>query len=78
MQTTMLQRLRFYDVFTKNQDGSLTPKRVVNVNGITFGPGVAFGKGVNLGGVDFFQYEMLDIAAEENNGVLVIKGFYNK
>lgn len=78
METTMLQRLRFYEVFNKNPDGSLTPKRVVNVNGIIFGPGVSFGQGVNFGGVNFFQYEMYDIAAEEINGVLVIKGFYTK
>lgn len=78
METTMLLRLRFYDVFNKNADGSLTPKRVINVNGITFGPGVSFGPGVNFGGVNFFQYEMYDIAAEESNGVLIIKGFYSK
>lgn len=74
----MLHRIPFYSVFSKNPDGSLTPKRVINVNGITFGPGVAFGKGVNFGGVDFFQYEKFDIAAEEVESVLVIKGFYNK
>ena len=76
--TTMLQRLRFYDVFNKNPDGSLIPKRVINVNGIIFGPGVAFRQGVSFGGVDFFQYQMYDIAAEESNGVFIIKGFYTK
>jgi hypothetical protein len=74
----MLQRLRFYDVFTKNPDGSLTPKRVISVGGVTFGPGVSFGQGVSFGGINFFQYEMFDISVEETNGVLVIKGFYTK
>lgn len=74
----MLQRLRFHDIFRKESDGSLTPKRVINVNGITFGPGVAFGEGVSFGGVNFFEYEMYDIATEEINGVFVIKGFYKR
>lgn len=73
-----LQRIPFYKVFTKKPDGSLTPIRVISVNGITIGPGVAFGKGVNFGGVDFFLYEQFDIAAEEVNGTLIIKGFYNR
>ncbi len=73
----MLIRKKFSEVFFKNPDGSLTPKIVINVNGITFGPGVSFGKGVNFAGVDFFQYENLDIAGELKEGVLIIKGFFN-
>ena len=67
----MIKRYRFQDIFQENLDGSLSPRRTINVNGITFGPGVAFG------GVNFHQYKYLDIAAEEgSDGVLAIKGFY--
>jgi hypothetical protein len=74
----MPKKFNFFDVFQRNPDGSMTPLRVINVNGITFGPGVVFGPGVNFGGVDFFKYQNHDIAAEEENGILVIKGFYER
>ncbi len=74
----MPRKYSFFEVFGKNADGSLTPRRVINVNGITFGPGVVFGPGVSFGGVDFFQFQNHDIAADEDNGVLIIRGFFEK
>jgi len=68
----------FSDVFQRNNDGSLTPRRIINVNGITFGPGVLFGPGVSFGGVDFFRFQDHDIAADEENGILIIRGFYER
>lgn len=73
-----MERFSFYEIFRRNPDGTLTPKRTINVNNITFGQGVSFGPGVSLGGVDFFDYLGYDIAAEEENSVLVIRGFYKK
>jgi|GEM_PF-1508716 len=79
METTVdLYRYKFSELFQKNANGSLMPKRVIQVNGITFGPGVSFGQGVDFGGVNLFQYQLNDVAVEENNGVLTIKGFYNQ
>ncbi|MHB8261771.1 MAG: hypothetical protein ACYDCN_15305 [Bacteroidia bacterium] len=72
----MIERLKFFDVFQKNPDGSLTPRYVINVGGVTFGPGVAFGQGVSFGGVNFFQYQNNDVAIEKKDGVSIIKGFY--
>ena len=73
----MIRRYKFLNIFQENPDGSLSPKRVIYVNGITFGPGVSFGPGVAFGGVNFYQYKYLDIAVEErSDGVLIIKGFY--
>ena len=73
-----MTRYKFFDIFQENPDGSLSPKRAINVNGISFGPGVSFGQGVSFGGVDFHRFKYSDIAAEEQNGVLVIKGFYKQ
>lgn len=70
-------RYRFAEIFQKNSDGSLTPKKTLHVNGVTFGYGITFNKGVAFGGVDFFNFENKDIEANEINGVLSIKGFYN-
>jgi hypothetical protein len=71
-----VSRYKFIDVFQENPDGSLAPKRVISINGITFSPGIAFSPGVAFGGVDFHRYKYLDIVAEEREGVLIIRGFF--
>jgi len=73
-----MKRFRFFEIFQSNPDGSLSPRRVVSINGVTFGPGVAFSRGVLFGGVNLFDYYELDIAVEEENNIYVIKGFYKK
>ena len=73
-----MQKFSFYEIFQVKPDGSLTPRRTISVNNITFGRGISFGPGVSFGGVDFFEYMEYDIAAEEKDNVLVIKGFYKK
>ena len=71
------KRYKFLDIFQESPDGSLSPKIQIEVNGVSFGPGVAFQKGVAFGGVDFHLYKHIDIAAiEQENGVLKIVGFY--
>jgi len=71
-------KLDFTEIFEDKPNGTITPRMVINVNGVTFGPGVALGSGVSFGGVNFFEYKHLKIAAEEKNGILIIRGFYNK
>ena len=73
-----MQRYKFLDIFQENTDSSLTPKRQIHINGISFGPGVNFQKGVAFGGIDFHLYKYWDIAGEEKDGVLDIKGFYKQ
>lgn len=73
-----MKRYRFVDIFQENPDGTLTPRKTINVNGMVFSPGVSFGPGVAFGGVNFHEYKNLDIAAEEEEGVLIIKGFYKQ
>ena len=75
----MVERKRFNEVFNKNPDGSLSPRQVIRVGGVIFGPGVRFSQGVVFGGVDFFQYQMFDVALEADaHGVSEIKGFYTQ
>lgn len=71
-----MKRLKFLDVFQENPDGSLTPRIQIHVNGISFGPGIIFQKGVAFGGIDFHLYKYWDISGEELNGYFNIKGFY--
>lgn len=74
----MENRYKFLDVFQENSDGSLTPKRQIFVNGVTFGPGVNFQKGVAFGGIDFHLYKYWDISGKEENKTLVIDGFFQQ
>jgi len=46
-----MKRFKFYDLFHELPNGSLTPKREIIINGISFGPGVLFTRGVSFGGV---------------------------
>lgn len=70
-------RYKFLDIFQELTDGSLSPKSQIEINGVSFGPGVIFQKGVAFGGVDFHLYKYFDIAIEKlPDGALRILGFY--
>jgi len=71
-----MEKIPFLEVFAEHPNGALSPKRVINVNGITFGQGVVFNTGLTFGGIDFHLFKYLDIAAENKEGVLIIQGFY--
>ncbi|KKP87811.1 MAG: hypothetical protein UR91_C0035G0003 [Candidatus Nomurabacteria bacterium GW2011_GWC2_35_8] len=73
----VVMRYRFNDIFQTNPDGSLSPRRPLHINGVTFGYGVSFNRGVAFGGVDFFNFRGRDIEADDTSGVLNIRGFYN-
>lgn len=70
-------RYRFFDVFQETPSGGLTPRRRIRIGGVEFGPGVIFTKGVKFSGVDIFNFYGQDIDAEEENNVIVIKGYFN-
>lgn len=71
-------KIKFLEVFKENNDGSLTPQKPIFINGISFGPGITFQKGVAFGGIDFHLYKYWDIEADIKEGVLDIKGFYQQ
>jgi len=74
----MVMRIKFSQVFAKKPDGSITPIRPIRIGGVSLGPGVSFSKGVSFAGVDISQYEDSDIEADEEDGVLIIRGFYKE
>ncbi len=72
-----MNRYSFSDIFQEVPDGSLKTMSRVDVNGKIFDANYAFEPGTLVGGVNFFKYKNLDIAAEDgSDDVLVIKGFY--
>ncbi len=71
-------RLKFSEVFRKKPDGSITPVRAIRIGGVSLGPGVSFSKGVSFAGIDISQYEGFDIEADDEDDVLIIRGFYKE
>ena len=69
-------RFNFSEVFQENPDNTITPKKNIRIGGATFGPQITFGPGVSFGGVNIFDFRGLAIEADEEDGVLNIKGFY--
>lgn len=66
----------FSELFT-NQNGMVSPKVTVHINGITMSPGVSFGGGVLFGGVDLTQFIGKYLEVELQDGAYVIKGVYD-
>lgn len=69
-------RKHFDELFT-TQNGMVSPKVTIHVNGVTMSPGVGFGGGVSFGGVDLTQFIGKYFDVEYQNGVYIIKGIYN-
>lgn len=70
-------KVHFNELFSV-ENGMVQPKTPVHINGITMSPGVSFGGGVSLGGVDLTQFINKYIEVEKMaDGVYDIKGFYN-
>ena len=73
-----MQRYPFLDVFQENPDGTLNTRRPINVSGVGFGSDVKIGPGVAIGGIDFHKFKYRPIAAEDRNGTLIIRGFFQE
>ena len=70
-------RMAFQDLFSVHEDGSVSPRVQVHINGVTMGPGVRFGSGVSFGGVDLTTLQGKDLDVEVEGGLHVIKGYFN-
>lgn len=74
-----MKRYKFEELFTTNPDGTLSPIRPIEVNQVPFDITSRFlNSSSSSAGVNFFRHKDQDIAAEEKNGRLVIKGFFIK
>lgn len=69
-------RINFWKIFQVHPDGSIEPIRRIRIGGVEFGQGVRFRRGVSFSGIDLALHVGRDFDAEEENGVLVLKGIY--
>ena len=67
---------KFNEIFQENPNGTLTPIRTIRLGSATLGSSVTFGTGVSFDGINVFDFKNFAIEADEENGVLVIKGYY--
>ena len=68
--------MNFNQIFTVHIDGSIEALHPIQVGGVSFGPGVRFGRGVSFSGVDFSLFIGRDFRVKEENGALIILGAY--
>ena len=74
-----MARMAFDSIFIRNiEDGTLEPRQIVRIGGVTMGPGVKFSKGVSFGGIDLTQFIGQAFEVQIDNGVFVITGIYGK
>lgn len=71
----MTKRVQFWDVFREGLGGILYLVKAISINGIKYKPGVPH-NGSQWGGVDFSKLRGKDLAVEEKEDYLVVKGFY--
>lgn len=71
-------RYKFNQVFREEEDGRLTPMHHVQIGGVSIGPGITFGSGVEFSGVNIHDFKGYDLEVEEKDNKLVVRGFYKE
>ena len=69
-------KMHFNELFVI-QNGMISPRFNININGVIMSPGVSFGKGVSMGGVDLSHYSGSYFNVEIQNGIYIILCVYN-
>jgi hypothetical protein len=72
----MDRRMNFNEIFVIHPDGSIEPRQQIQVGGVSFGPGVRFGRGVSFSGIDFSLFIGRDFQVRKNDSTLNILGVY--
>jgi ribosomal protein L11 methylase PrmA len=64
--------VKYDQVFTINANNTISPKLPVKIGSVTITPGVSFGSGVIMGGVNLFDYIGRTLEGYVDNGMFVI------
>ena len=67
--------VQYRQIFNVYPNGMITPRIPVRIGGVTMGPGVRFGGGVLVGGVNLHAYSNRNIEGYIDKGVFVITAF---
>jgi membrane protein involved in colicin uptake len=73
--TSTAFRAKFDDIFKRNNDGSFSPIKSVQINGVVMGSDVPFNAGTTFGGVDVGAYEGHDMLIDTVKSVVIIRSF---
>jgi hypothetical protein len=71
-----METMNFNEIFFIHPDGSIEPRFPVQVGGVSFGPGVRFGKGVSFSGIDFSLFIGRDFQVRRDGQIINILGIY--
>lgn len=69
-------RVGFWQLFGRTADGSITPRVLLSIGGVTLSPGVSFRAGVSFSGVDLAVLAGRDLEVEQYGAVVSIVGHY--
>jgi hypothetical protein len=69
-------KVHFDDLFSI-QNGMVTPKVQIHINGVNMGPGASFGSDVAFGGVELAKLVGQYLDVDVQNGIHIINGIYN-
>ncbi|MFC1663945.1 hypothetical protein ACFL0A_02375 [Patescibacteria group bacterium] len=64
-------------IFDTNKDGTYTITKPTKIGGVMF-DNIIFSRGVKVGGIDLTTLIGKDLNVEKQNGVYLIKGYYEK
>jgi len=67
----------FDNVFTVNDDGSVTTRATIRVGGITIREGARLLQGQTIAGIDFTQFVGRRLEVEIDGSTYVVKGIYS-
>lgn len=67
--------MHFSRLFT-NQNGVISPRVSIQLNGVVMSPGVSFGSGVSIGGADLSKLTNNYFEVVLQDYVYIIKGMY--
>lgn len=69
-------KVAFEELFTKNRDGTLTPRFDIRIGSVMLSPGITFNDSVLFAGINLFDYLDYDLDVDFIDGAYVVKGFY--
>lgn len=69
-------RVRYDQVFKRNDDGSFSAIQPVQINGETIGSGLPFTRGTTFGGVDVAAHEGHDLLIDTIKSVVIIRKIF--
>jgi len=68
-------RMHYDDLFKRNTDGSISPTRLLEINGEMVNPSIKIAAGETYGGINISAYGGHDLMVDTAKGVVIVRKF---